>query len=240
MPDEKPKLPPRTWRSRAEMMSARAVELPKLEHEANSGLRLLFGIGCFVLALAGALLVGTAIDYTNTHGSDSGSTSGLVVGTPLLVAGLVLGAIVWRSGRAVNNALFAWEELPDHIAPDGSRVDEASQEAMDADTLAELAQRRRQQWITNRTRLYTPQRVGRLALGALAGLAALASILYVLVGPGWEDAPAAGLAMGFVLAATTVIVFGGQLRFGASLSRRDWRLRKTARTRRVELGGPEG
>lgn len=239
MAEDQPTLPTGTWRSRAEMMSARTVEVPKLERAANSGRRLLLGLGCFVLAFAGAALVGVAIDYTNTHDADSGSTSGLVVGTPLLVGGLVLGAIVWRSGRAVNNALIAWEELPDHVAPDGSWVDESSREAMDADTLAELAERRRQQWITNRTRLYTPQRVGRLALGALAGLGAVVAILYVVAGPGDDDSPAAGIATGLVLAATAVVVFGGQLRFGACLSRRDWRLRKNARKRRVELGGPQ-
>lgn len=138
----------------------------------------------------------------------------------LLIAGAVLGVLVWRAGRRVLAALIAWEELPDRVAPGGSGVHPDMREAVDAETPAGLAQRRRAQLA----------RAGRLALGAMGLLVGLTAILYAVVGPGRDEDPLISLAAGAVLAVAAIIVIAGQLRLAWRLNRRSRRLeRKSAR-----------
>ncbi len=238
MSDRPTDLPPSTWPSRAEMMRARADVLPNLERAAASWRRVLAGAGSTALAFAGALLGGSAVDYIARYGADDQTAVAIVVAVVLLAAGTVFGALVWRAGRRVVNALIAWEELPDRVPPDDSRVAPELREAVDADTMAELTQRRRVQRVDNRARLFTPPRAARLGLGALPLLVGVAAILYAVVGPGRDEGTATALAAGAVLVAAGAVVSGGQLRFGWCLTRRDWRLRKDHRSRASQLGVP--
>ncbi|WP_413452752.1 FHA domain-containing protein [Georgenia phoenicis] len=104
----------RPWSNHGAMMIRRAEALESLTAAYGSWSRLGLGALAWVLAAAGAVLVGRGI-------ADGGSAS--TVGIALLLVGTVLGGVVVATGSALARATAGWWTLATAVRADGSRVE---------------------------------------------------------------------------------------------------------------------
>lgn len=217
--------------SRAELLARRRDAVAALERDAHLDWRRpLVGTAALVLLLGGQL-VGAAVLVVEA--SDAQRWAVLAGSALAVAAGTVLGVRTWRAGRRVVDALVAWEELPDHVPLDGSVVAYADREPEDADGEDErrrLHQRNLVDFRTRQLRVTILPRVVAGTLLALVGLGVVLAVVDELVRTGTLTPDTAAVALpGLTALAAAVVVLGGLQRVGASMFRRDRRMRRRRR-----------
>ena len=199
------------------LMFERNRVLTVLDAECGSLVRLAVGAVAWLLALAG----GAGLCAALWHGAAPPlRLLGLVAGALLLLGATVLGARVWRAGRAVVDAFCWWTLLPLRV-PDGSGADWGVSRAYDV--------------VMARVFLFDGRRLPRVVVSALAFLAPFVFLLLATGSGGGPDSQATAMwpaGQEAALGVATLVVFvscwavgavvgGGQYRANLAHSRRD-------------------